>query len=181
MLSSAREAGQLSVKDVASNLNLGIDTIDALERDQYNLLPGCTFVKGYIRSYASLLGLDPDEVIAKVDLQPEQLSEIRAPKGPKDVFKLKSKEQGRFGRSSSNKPRGLFYKSILLIIVLAGMALFGWKQLSHLDSEKLAEFLKLPIARDLDKTGNDSNEIPFPAVENSDSSKGQKEALIRID
>ena len=188
MLASAREAWQLSVEDVASNLNLGADAIDALERDQYDRLPGCTFVKGYLRSYASLLRLDPDQVIARVDLKPERFSGMPSSKG---ALKPRSKalgrsnmgrsNMGRSNRSRSNKPRGLFFKSVLLIVVLAGMSLFGLNQLSHLDTEKLARFLKLPIAGDLDKTGNDSNGILFPATEDSDSPEGQKEALIRVD
>ena len=50
MLAFARKGWDLSVEDVASNLNLGVAVINALERDQYDLLPGHTFVKGYIRS-----------------------------------------------------------------------------------------------------------------------------------
>ncbi|WP_424946202.1 helix-turn-helix domain-containing protein [Candidatus Spongiihabitans sp.] len=192
MLSSAREALRLSVEDVASNLNLGVDAIDALERNQYDRLPSCTFARGYLRAYARLLHLDADEVIAKVDLKPEQFS--GAPTFM-SALKLKSKapsrsnkgrsnngrpnkgrpnrgrpNRGRPNRGRPNKSRRLFFKFALFIIVLTGLSLFGLNQWSHLDTKKLAGFLKLPIAEDSAKTGNDSHNDPhkilFPATEN---------------
>ncbi len=48
LLSSARISWDLTVEDVALNLNLGTDTINALEQNDYDRLPGHTFVKGYI-------------------------------------------------------------------------------------------------------------------------------------
>ena len=80
ILSSARLGWDLTVEEVADNLNLSADTIRALERDEYDSLPGYTFVKGYIRSYANLLRLNPDELVSLLDVQPEKLSEIPSTK-----------------------------------------------------------------------------------------------------
>ena len=52
VLASRREEWGLTTQEVAENLNLGVDTIEALEADEYENLPGSTFVKGYMRSYA---------------------------------------------------------------------------------------------------------------------------------
>ena len=35
----------------------------ALEDDDYQSLPGATYVRGYLRSYAQLLGLSPDPIL----------------------------------------------------------------------------------------------------------------------
>lgn len=63
-LRKMREEQKLSQADVAEPLHLTIHYINALEQDEYQKLPGRIFAKGYIRSYATLLGADPDELVA---------------------------------------------------------------------------------------------------------------------
>jgi cytoskeletal protein RodZ len=178
MLSCARVAWDLSVEDVASNLNLSEDTINALERDDYDQLPGYTFVKGYIRSYANLLKLDPAEVINLVELKPERPSEIPTSKGS---LKLKSRTQGKRKKSG-----GLFFKSLLVILLIAALSLFGMNQLSKLDMDELATFFKLPNSGTAEKSGDSNDEFMLPVTGNSENdsgnqSEGKKEALIRIE
>lgn len=62
-LKQIREEMGLSHGRVADALHLTAHYIKALENDQYDKLPGKTFVKGYFRSYARLLGADVDEVL----------------------------------------------------------------------------------------------------------------------
>ena len=63
LLAKARRAKQLSTDDVAKRLCLKVNIIEALEKDE--LLPSIslTFIKGYTRSYAKLLGLDEVHII----------------------------------------------------------------------------------------------------------------------
>lgn len=63
-LRRAREAQGRSARAVASSLNLPLVTIEALERGDRDGLPPTTFVRGYLRNYAQLVGLDPEEVAA---------------------------------------------------------------------------------------------------------------------
>ncbi len=70
-LSQAREAQNLSTADVARRLKLSVWQVEALESGQYEQLPGPTFVRGFIRNYARLLNLDPEELVRAVsDLLP---------------------------------------------------------------------------------------------------------------
>ncbi len=62
-LRKARESNQLSQMDVAEQLYLDKSIISALERDDYSALPEAIFVKGYIRSYSHLVGLNPETLI----------------------------------------------------------------------------------------------------------------------
>jgi cytoskeleton protein RodZ len=52
---------------VGTALHLTVHYIKALESDEYGKLPGLTFVKGYLRSYARFLGADVDNVLARFD------------------------------------------------------------------------------------------------------------------
>ena len=46
-------------------LNLTLANVIALENDDYESLPGWTYVSGYLRAYARLLDLDPDSLQTK--------------------------------------------------------------------------------------------------------------------
>jgi len=54
----ARQAKGLSHGDVAAHLHLSSETVKALEDDDFERLPGPVFVRGYLRNYARLLGMD---------------------------------------------------------------------------------------------------------------------------
>jgi len=69
----------LDEKEVADRLHITMHYVRALEADKYEKLPGAIFAKGYIKSYALLLDLDPDDVLDRytefTSLQLEQEQE----------------------------------------------------------------------------------------------------------
>jgi cytoskeleton protein RodZ len=62
-LRRAREARRVEATRIASELRLSAETITAIERDDYEHLPSPVFISGYIRSYARLVGLDPEPLL----------------------------------------------------------------------------------------------------------------------
>ncbi len=63
LLRQARLDLRLAPEDVAQILHLSSKQIIALEMDDYQTLPGPTYIRGYLRSYAQLLGLAPEKVV----------------------------------------------------------------------------------------------------------------------
>lgn len=63
-LRAAREARGLTVEAVAEDLHMNTAQIRALEDDDHTSFPAPIFVSGYVRSYARLLKLDPDPLLA---------------------------------------------------------------------------------------------------------------------
>ena len=63
LLQQARLDLRLAPEDVAQILHLSSKQIIALENDDYKSLSGPTYVRGYLRSYAQLLGLSPEKVV----------------------------------------------------------------------------------------------------------------------
>lgn len=63
-LREAREHAGLSIDAVAQQLKLAPRQVKALEDGEFGLLPGRTFVRGFVRNYARLLQLDTDAVLA---------------------------------------------------------------------------------------------------------------------
>ncbi len=62
-LYDARVRAQLSAEQVAEMLHLSTYQIAALEQEEFDRLPGPTYVRGYLRNYAQLLGLPSDEIV----------------------------------------------------------------------------------------------------------------------
>ena len=67
MLAHRRAARGLALADVANRLKFAPRQIEALEADDYGKLPGMTFVRGMIRSYAKLLEMDAGPMIQALE------------------------------------------------------------------------------------------------------------------
>jgi len=63
-LKAAREAAGLSLDQVAQQLKLAPRQVRALEEENFGMLPGRTFTRGFMRNYARLVNLDPDLLVA---------------------------------------------------------------------------------------------------------------------
>ena len=68
LLRQAREEQGLSQKETARDLHLTSKVINAIEEDNFELIPSFVFARGYIRSYARHLGLDGQALVAEFDL-----------------------------------------------------------------------------------------------------------------
>jgi len=64
MLREARERLGLSVADVAGQIKFAPRQIEALEADDFRRLPEMAFVRGFVRSYAKILHLDAQALLA---------------------------------------------------------------------------------------------------------------------
>ena len=65
-LAAARAELKLSVADVSQQIKYGVKQIAAIEADDYAKLPGTTFVRGMIRSYAKLVQIDAGPLLARL-------------------------------------------------------------------------------------------------------------------
>ena len=65
-LAAARADLKLSLADVSQQIKYGVKQIAAIEADDYTKLPGTTFVRGMIRSYAKLVQIDPTPLLANL-------------------------------------------------------------------------------------------------------------------
>ena len=63
-LREARERLGLSVADVTGQIKLAVRQIEALEADDFQHLPEMPFVRGFVRSYAKILQLDAQPLLA---------------------------------------------------------------------------------------------------------------------
>lgn len=64
----AREGKGMSLEQVAKETLLTSRYLKALEADDYDTLPGTTFVRGYLRRYAGIVGVSADALVAEFDV-----------------------------------------------------------------------------------------------------------------
>ncbi len=94
--SEARASRGLSLDQVARDTLISMNYLEALEAADYSVFPGSVYVIGFIRIYASYLGLDPVSLIDRYRMQqsavqtvPEEVSPAGARRSSKiRVFTL---------------------------------------------------------------------------------------------
>jgi cytoskeleton protein RodZ len=63
LLRSAREAKGLTLDQIAQETRISARFLQAIEQEEFAKLPGGLFNRGFIRTYASKVGLDPDSAV----------------------------------------------------------------------------------------------------------------------
>lgn len=63
-LRNAREARGISLGDVEDAIKIRRKYLEAMENEQFDILPGKVYVKGFLKNYARYLGLDADRLAA---------------------------------------------------------------------------------------------------------------------
>lgn len=64
-LREQREARHMSVEEVSRATRVPVQSVERIEADRFDELPGEVFVRGFLRSYARALGVSQDEVMAR--------------------------------------------------------------------------------------------------------------------
>ena len=81
-LRRSREARGLSVSEAAQSLKLAPRQVEALEAEEWSALPGNTMIRGFVRNYARLLGLDSEGLMRALDAaQLQQTPRLEASAG----------------------------------------------------------------------------------------------------
>lgn len=79
-LREARERRGLTFKDAEDALKIRSKYLQALEQNDFEVIPGPTFVKAFLRTYAAFLGLDTERLMEEYSSQFEpQTQDKRAP------------------------------------------------------------------------------------------------------
>lgn len=154
LLRAKREEYEWSIEAVAEALHLSTHSVKAIESDRYDELPGATYVIGYWRSYARLLGIDIDDTI---EASKQNLNIVTGEAAGVDVHRSQDRKKGSGGRVW-----------LLLLIALAGFGYYAWQQqFFGLLGDQLP-FLQQEPAEPVPaggETGQESEAVETPPVE----------------
>jgi cytoskeleton protein RodZ len=124
-LKREREKQNLSLEDVAAATKIGTRMLKALENDQFDRLPGGIFNKGFVRAYATHLGLNGDQAVA------DYLAAVGGsppPKPPEVMLAelaTRAAEVRRREKRKSTKEIPWGRLAILLLLVALGFTIWG--------------------------------------------------------
>jgi transcriptional regulator with XRE-family HTH domain len=65
-LRKEREARQISLQDIFAATRINIRFLEAIEEGRFDVLP-TAYIRAFVREYAVTVGLNPDELLAKLD------------------------------------------------------------------------------------------------------------------
>ena len=74
-LKAAREARKATLEEVAARTKIPSKYLEALEEGRYDIFPSQTYVTGFIRAYAKVVGMDPVELTRrfKAETKPQEI------------------------------------------------------------------------------------------------------------
>ncbi|HVS28625.1 MAG TPA: helix-turn-helix domain-containing protein, partial [Solirubrobacteraceae bacterium] len=75
-LREARMRAKLDVSEVEASTKIRAKYLRAIENEEWSLLPGPTFTKSFLRTYADQLGLDGKLLVEEYKLRHERPSDL---------------------------------------------------------------------------------------------------------
>ena len=118
----AREQQQLDVYQVAESTKIKTDHIRALESGTYDIFPAQVYIRGFTRTYATMLKLDVPRLLADLDAELSRDERFRAhppltntPRSPLDFVML------QLSRMNWKIALGLLAAVVILLMVMSTM------------------------------------------------------------
>jgi len=124
LLKIAREEKGMSVIDVASRLCLSAQFIEDIERDDYSHMSARAYARGYVVSYANLVGVPEAKILSAIaNVQ----MEFTSAKNAVTIDNDKSVPIYHTTESSQQRSSLLLWGTILVLIILIGLVVMWWK------------------------------------------------------
>ena len=117
-LREARMRQRIDISEVESETKIRAKYLRALENEEWDLLPGPTYVKSFLRTYAEALGLDGKLLIEEYKLRHERLSDVEL----QPIRPPGAREPRRRRRVGSG--RGWAVRAIV-VLILGGLSAAG--------------------------------------------------------
>ena len=124
-LREARMRQRLDIVDVEQRTKIRAKYLRALENEEWGLLPGPTFVRTFLRTYAEAVGLDPHALVdeyratdesAAPEPEPNQPAPLAA-RGPRRPRRQPRPDMGRARRPGPPGPLVLVGGAVVLFLV----------------------------------------------------------------
>ena len=122
VLAAKREELRWSLEEAAERLKLTPRQVVALEANDFDALPGMSSVRGFVRSYAKLMGLNPEPLLEMMVNEPNPAHGHMLLRRPLPM-------NGFPGRRASSSPRRAAWikKITLLVVVALGVAVLAYE------------------------------------------------------
>jgi hypothetical protein len=118
-LREARMRARIDVADIETQTKIRAKYLRALENEEWDLLPGPTYVKSFLRTYAEALDLDAKLLVDEYKLRHERLSDV-------ELQPISAAAPGRERRRRSGPvvPPGAFV-ALIIVGLITSLYLLG--------------------------------------------------------
>jgi hypothetical protein len=138
-LREARMRAGIDIAEVESRTKIRAKYLRALENEEWSLLPGTTFVKSFLRTYAETLGLDAKLLVEEYKFRHEPYEVGGGQHGPggrgRRGRRIAGRGTGRGGGGAFGPPRRTSLLPLLLLVVIVAGAIFAVVQLGKSEDE----------------------------------------------
>lgn len=93
-----RELRQISLEEISQTTRIPLRMLQRIESDDFEHLPGEVFVRGFLKAYATSVGLSPDDVIERYSKRHDSDSSSDAPAQDVPPAPITALETTRSGR-----------------------------------------------------------------------------------
>jgi hypothetical protein len=123
MLREARMRERIDISEIEAQTKIRAKYLRALENEEWDLLPGSTYVKTFLRTYAEALGIDGRLLVEEYKLNHERPSELEL----QPIVPSASRDRDRRRRGRPTLPRGMTAILVVvgLLVVVAILGIIG--------------------------------------------------------
>lgn len=94
-LREARVRRNLTLQQVEEDTKIRVKYVQAMENEDFDVMPGATYVKGFLRTYSEYLSLDPDVMVDEYRSRGVKTREIQEPFGGVSMLGVPRSHRGR--------------------------------------------------------------------------------------
>jgi cytoskeleton protein RodZ len=165
-LRSARLDAGMKIGDLVQNLRISRDFVKALEAGEFDVLPGPTYVVGYIRSYGAAVAMGSGDVAELI----KQYNVGRSHNIAKPTY--------RFPTADQRAPRsGAIAASIAVLVAVGGYA--GWYLMGNAPTEE-AELATAQTESALLEIETTMTEGDAPLADQGPSAEGSRQIQTQV-
>jgi cytoskeleton protein RodZ len=140
-LRDARMRARIDISEIEATTKIRAKYLRALENEEWSLLPGPTFVKSFLRTYAQALGLDGKALVEEYRVSHERPSEAAL----EPIVSSSQRSRGRpsgSGRSPGGPSRGYLavvgVVALVIVLLIVGLISNGGGSNSNSTSKTTA-------------------------------------------
>jgi cytoskeletal protein RodZ len=124
-LREARMRQKIDITEIEAKTKIRAKYLRAMENEEFNLLPGSTFAKSFLRTYADALGLDAHRLVEEYRAQYEPRDEGDLPPLAGQTGRRPGRERRYERRGPSRRAAAAVALAVAVIVVLFVIGVFS--------------------------------------------------------
>jgi cytoskeleton protein RodZ len=117
-LREARVRRSLTLQQIEEDTKIRVKYVQAMENEDFDIMPGPTYVKGFLRTYSEYLGLDPEVIIGEYRSR-EGRTSVRVQEEPFGGVSTLGRPRSHRGRNT------IVFIAVICLLVLAVIWILG--------------------------------------------------------